>query len=135
MRHKKLIIFGIGEYAELAYFYFKHDTAYKIEGFTVNQEYIVGEHFCKLPVVPFEEIKKALSKAKKVGVIDRAISYGQEGPFYNEIKASLYGGTTPLYGFIAGLGGRDVSIRDIESTVEYMQKKDPENIIWIGVKE
>jgi len=84
---------------------------------------------------PSEEIKKAVSKAKKIGVIDRAISYGQEGPFFNETKASLYGTTTPLYGFIAGLGGRDVSIRDIELTVDYMQKKDPENIIWIGVKE
>ncbi len=84
---------------------------------------------------PSEEIKSAVSNAKKIGVIDRAVSYGQEGPFFNEIKASLYGKTTPMYGFLAGLGGRDVSIKDIESMVDYMKKNDPENKIWIGVKE
>jgi len=84
---------------------------------------------------PAEEIKSAVSNAKKIGVIDRAVSYGQEGPFFNETKASLYGETTPMYGFLAGLGGRDVSIKDIELIVDYMKKNDPENKIWIGVKE
>ncbi len=84
---------------------------------------------------PAEEVRTALKKAKKVGVIDRAISFGHEGPFFSEVKAALYGGSTPLYGFIAGLGGRDVSIMDIESMVETMSTKDPSNLIWVGVKK
>jgi 2-oxoisovalerate ferredoxin oxidoreductase alpha subunit len=84
---------------------------------------------------PNEEVRDILQKAKKVGVIDRAISYGHEGPFFSEVKAAMYGLQTPLYGFIAGLGGRDVSITDIESVVDIMQKKEAANLFWIGVKK
>ncbi len=84
---------------------------------------------------PEEEVRQVLGQAKKVGVIDRAVSYGHEGPFFTETKASLYGLNMPLYGFIAGLGGRDVSIADIESITDHMRTKDPDNLIWIGVKK
>jgi hypothetical protein len=47
----------------------------------------------------------------------------------------MYGSSIPIYGFLAGLGGRDVSIMDIESIVDYMKNKEPENRIWIGVKK
>jgi len=86
---------------------------------------------------PDEEIRNILPKAKRVGVIDRAISYGHEGPFFSEVKAALYGleKHVPVYGFVAGLGGRDVSIADIETIHGYMQKNEPKNLIWIGVKK
>ena len=84
---------------------------------------------------PKENIREILSNMKAVGVIDRAISFGQEGPFFTELKSAMYGLDIPLYGFIAGLGGRDVSIKNIESMVEYMQNHDPVDLIWIGVKK
>ena len=84
---------------------------------------------------PEEEIRTILQKVKKVGVIDRAVSYGHEGPFFTEVKATLYDSGIPIYGFIAGLGGRDVSIKDIESVVNYMQENKPVNRIWIGLKK
>ncbi len=84
---------------------------------------------------PDDEVRAVLSSAKKVGVIDRAISFGQGGPFFSEVKAAMYGSNTPLYGFIAGLGGRDVSITDVVSVVEHMQSNDPSDLIWIGVKK
>jgi 2-oxoisovalerate ferredoxin oxidoreductase alpha subunit len=83
---------------------------------------------------PDEEIRTVLGRAKRIGVIDRAVSYGLEGPFFSEVKAAMYGFDIPMYGFIAGLGGRDVSIRDIESMAETMKTKKPENRIWMGVK-
>jgi len=84
---------------------------------------------------PSEEVRSILKNAKKVGVIDRMISFGHEGAFFTETKAAMYGETVPMYGFIAGLGGRDVSIVDIESMVDKMQVEDPSNLIWIGVKK
>ncbi len=84
---------------------------------------------------PKENIRKVLSNTKAVGVIDRAISFGQEGPFFTELKSAMYGLDIPLFGFIAGLGGRDVSIMNIESMVAYMQNNDPKDLIWIGVKK
>jgi len=83
---------------------------------------------------PAKEVTTILKKAKKVGVIDRAISYGHEGAFFSETKSAMYGETIPMFGFIAGLGGRDVSIDNIFSMVSHMQKNEPENVIWIGAK-
>lgn len=84
---------------------------------------------------PKEKVKKVLSRVQKAAVIDRAISFGNEGPFFSEVKSALYGQDTQIYGVIAGLGGRDVSIKDIESVVQIVQKQSPDNLIWIGVKK
>jgi sugar O-acyltransferase (sialic acid O-acetyltransferase NeuD family) len=53
---KKLIIFGSGDIAQLAYYYFTSDSQYDVVAFTVDREYIISEKFCELPVVPFEDI-------------------------------------------------------------------------------
>ena len=54
---KKLIIFGIGEQAEMAYYYFKNDSDYDVVGFTVDKEYIEKESLFELPIIEFETIK------------------------------------------------------------------------------
>ena len=84
---------------------------------------------------PAEEVREVLGKAKKVGVIDRAISYGHVGPFFSEVKATMYGADIPISGFIAGLGGRDVSISDIETVARMIKDEEPRDIVWIGVKK
>lgn len=54
---KKLIIFGVGEQAELAYFYFKNESDYQVSGFTVDREYIKESTFKDgLPVIAFEDV-------------------------------------------------------------------------------
>lgn len=53
---KKLVIFGSGEIAQLAHFYFSTDSEYEVVAFTVDQAYLSDTKFCDLPVVPFEEI-------------------------------------------------------------------------------
>jgi len=83
---------------------------------------------------PIEEIRDILGKTNRVGVIDRAVSFGHEGPFFSEVKAALYGSRIPIFGFIAGLGGRDVSIRDVESVVDVMSRGEPQHLVWIGIK-
>lgn len=83
---------------------------------------------------PVQDILSVLSKTKKVGVIDRAVSYGHAGPFFTEVKAAMESYQLPIYGFIAGLGGRDVSIQNIEEILTYLQNEDPRDTIWIGVK-
>jgi pyruvate ferredoxin oxidoreductase alpha subunit len=51
-----------------------------------------------------------------MAVIDRHISFGMEGQLFTETKASLYGEVDPpmITGFVAGLGGRDVTCGDLE---------------------
>lgn len=52
----KLIIFGTGELAQLAYFYFSHDSEYDVLGFTLDSSYIDSPSYLGLPLIPFEEI-------------------------------------------------------------------------------
>ncbi len=86
---------------------------------------------------PFDEVIATLSKAKRVGVIDRNISFGHHGIFYQEVKSALYGRTdVPVTGFITGLGGRDVTPPVIRTIAEKLIKGtnlEPD-INWIGVK-
>ena len=54
---KKLVIFGVTDAAELANFYFSSDSAYKVEAFAVDSEYIPeSKSFCGLPVVSFKDV-------------------------------------------------------------------------------
>jgi sugar O-acyltransferase (sialic acid O-acetyltransferase NeuD family) len=62
--NKKLIIFGAADIAQLAHYYFSHDTDYEIIAFTVDSAYIQQTEFCGLPVVPFETITQSHSPAE-----------------------------------------------------------------------
>ena len=53
---KKLIIFGSGDIAQLAHFYFSTDSEYEVVAFTVDSAYLTDTTFCGLPVVAFEEV-------------------------------------------------------------------------------
>jgi len=66
---------------------------------------------------PNMQILKALKNIKKVGIIDRAVSYGNNGQLFTEVKACL-GSTKKINSFIIGLGGRDVKIKDVEFIID-----------------
>ena len=53
---KALLIFGTGEIAQLAHFYFNKDSEYEVVAFTVDRAYKEETSFCGLPVIAFEEI-------------------------------------------------------------------------------
>ena len=55
---KPLVIFGGGEIAQLAYFYFSTDSEYEVVAFTVDAAYRTETTLCDLPVIDFEEIFK-----------------------------------------------------------------------------
>jgi sugar O-acyltransferase (sialic acid O-acetyltransferase NeuD family) len=53
---KPLIIFGNGEYAQLAHYYFQSSSTFEVQGFTVDEVYAEADSFCQLPLVPYEEL-------------------------------------------------------------------------------
>jgi pyruvate/2-oxoacid:ferredoxin oxidoreductase alpha subunit len=87
---------------------------------------------------PFAAVREALKKARKVAVLDRNLSYGHHGIFYQEVKSALYGqdGMPPVFGYVAGLGGRDITPGDFKEIYRLASSKDrpDEEIGWIGVK-
>ena len=56
---KPLVIFGIGEIAQMAYFYFSSDSDYDVIAFTVDEQYIIDSEFMGLPVVAFTDISES----------------------------------------------------------------------------
>jgi pyruvate ferredoxin oxidoreductase alpha subunit len=87
---------------------------------------------------PMDEIKRVLRNVGKVGVIDRNISFGHGGIFAQEIRSAFCNeDERPMvFGFIMGLGGRDVTPDAIEEAINVTldNERPMEEIIWIGLK-
>jgi sugar O-acyltransferase (sialic acid O-acetyltransferase NeuD family) len=60
---KPLVIFGNGDVARLAHFYFTRDAGRDVAGFTVDRDYRHEVHFLGLPLVDFEEIREQFPPA------------------------------------------------------------------------
>ncbi len=95
---------------------------------------------------PAEELAKCLSRFKAVGVLDRDFSFGSpymSGVVATETRAALYTDTIskhpPVLDFIGGLGGREVTVPDVEKIAHELYeaaegKKKPATQ-WIGLRE
>ncbi|OGP74587.1 MAG: pyruvate ferredoxin oxidoreductase [Deltaproteobacteria bacterium RBG_16_49_23] len=88
---------------------------------------------------PSEEICEVIQGAKKIAVIDRNLSAGVGGIFAQELRASLYSREErpQVFGFVSGLGGRDITPALIEEAVQYtVEHPQPEgDILWLGLKK
>ncbi|SDR05499.1 sugar O-acyltransferase, sialic acid O-acetyltransferase NeuD family [Rhizobiales bacterium GAS113] len=70
-----IVIFGAGEIAELARFYFTKDSAHGVAAFAVDAAYVRESTFCGLPVVAIEELPRHFPPATYAGFV--ALSYAQ----------------------------------------------------------
>ena len=62
---------------------------------------------------PALEVRRALARAGRVAVLDRALSPGGAAPLFAEVAAALYGGPIALRSYVYGLGGRDLELPQI----------------------
>lgn len=70
---KPLLIFGAGDIAELAHFYFTKVAGREVAAFTVDAEYVRETSFCGLPVAPAEDVATAFAPDKHDAFV--ALSY------------------------------------------------------------
>jgi len=54
----KVVVFGVGQWAELAHFYLTHDSTHEVVAFTVDRDYLTSSEYKGLPVVPYDEIEQ-----------------------------------------------------------------------------
>lgn len=80
---------------------------------------------------PSGDLAKALARAKRVAVLDKNISLGSKGAAALEVKDALYGSGIPVYGYIIGLGGRDVRKKDIREIVALAEKGESDQFYGI----
>lgn len=91
---------------------------------------------------PKEEIRELARGTQMFATIDRGISFGMGGFIAEEVKASICNQEdAPLIaGFIAGLGGRDVTFKTIEQIAEksigWLRKGRVEKeTVWVDLRE
>jgi sugar O-acyltransferase (sialic acid O-acetyltransferase NeuD family) len=110
LKSKQIIVFGTGEIAELADFYFTHDSDLEVVGFTVDRAYMKHAEVRGRPVVPFEQIGEhfpperyglfvAVSYAKLNAVraekVAAARAHGYRLVSYLSSRATVFNGFEP----------------------------------------
>jgi sugar O-acyltransferase (sialic acid O-acetyltransferase NeuD family) len=81
---KPLVIFGTGEIAQLAHYYFSKDSDYEVVAFTVDKEYVAASDFQGLPIVPFDNVSRLYSPDTHAMFI--ALSYAK----LNQVRKEKY---------------------------------------------
>ena len=87
---------------------------------------------------PNEELAAVLKNAKAYAVLEKDISFGNEGTVYTNVNSALKkaGANVPGYDFIGGLGGRNISAGDIENIYTSIANgTESVNFIGIGGEE
>jgi sugar O-acyltransferase (sialic acid O-acetyltransferase NeuD family) len=80
----KLVLFGAGDIARLAHFYFSTDSEHEVVAFAVDPEYRHGESFLDLPLVPADQVARLYPPAAHKMFV--AMSYGR----MNRVRAAKY---------------------------------------------
>ena len=80
---------------------------------------------------PTDEIYEAIKGASKIGVLDKNVSFSIGGVLHNEIKAKM---DVDAYGFIVGLGGRDIKPEHIKEIIEKTKNPTTQSQ-WIGLNK
>jgi len=65
---------------------------------------------------PVQALRKALKNADVIAVIEKDVAIGGEAGLVTDLKAAFYNSNikVPIIGFAAGLGGRDITLKDIK---------------------
>jgi pyruvate ferredoxin oxidoreductase alpha subunit len=74
---------------------------------------------------PIQTFREKVREAKILAVVDRHISMGAHGgPVFHEVRSALYPlvDRPQVFGFVAGLGGRDVILEDFYEIVDRAEK-------------
>ena len=80
----KLVIFGTGEIGELVHYYLKYDSEYEVVAFTADDEYISGDTFNHLPLIPVSELPNKYPPGQYAAHV--ALSYNK----LNQTRAEKY---------------------------------------------
>lgn len=80
----RIVIFGTGDIAEVAHYYFTHDSEHEVVAFTAEGEYVKQETLLGLPVIAFEEALRRFPPGECAMFV--AIGYNK----LNKVRARVY---------------------------------------------
>ena len=72
---------------------------------------------------PAEQLVEVLGDVKAITVLDRSMSFGAiGGPLFGEVRAAFYDKDVPIRNVIYGLGGRNITLPEIEGLLRETEK-------------
>jgi sugar O-acyltransferase (sialic acid O-acetyltransferase NeuD family) len=80
----KLVVWGAGDIARLAHFYFSTDSDHQVAAFVVDREYLQAESFLDLPLIASDDLVRLYPPSDYRLFV--AMSYGR----MNRVRASKY---------------------------------------------
>jgi len=85
---------------------------------------------------PYLEVAKVLEGKKGVAVMDRAISFGANGPLFADVRSALFDNRSHprTVNYIYGLGGRDVGVEDLKQVYYDLENGQANVVNYLGVK-
>ncbi len=88
----KLVIFGAGDIARLAHYYFSRDSEHEVVAFTVDEKYRNADTFLDLPLIAFEDVANSYPRGGHKMFV--ALSYARMNRLreekYHQAKANGY---------------------------------------------
>lgn len=81
---RKLVIVGDGEFGEIAYEYFTHDSPYTVVGFAVERAFRTRDELFGLPVVDFESV------ASRFAPSDHSAFVAITNTHLNRVRTRMY---------------------------------------------
>jgi len=75
---------------------------------------------------PYNRVYEALKNAKKIAILDKSVSLGAYAPIAVELKAAFSGKkkVPVISSFVAGLGGRDITLDSIREIFRKLNQKE-----------
>ena len=99
LKTQQIIIFGAGDIAELADFYFTHDSDIEVAGFTVDGAYLTAAEFLGRPVVAFEQVAEKFPPERYGFFV--AVSYAKLNTIRAEKVAAARAGGYRLVSYLS----------------------------------
>lgn len=83
---------------------------------------------------PNEEISDAVNRAKAIAVLEKDVSFGNEGTVYTNVNSALQkaGINIPTSNYIGGLGGQNISTEEIEDIFSEL-KEEKSGVKFMGI--
>ncbi|HZI87616.1 MAG TPA: acetyltransferase [Pyrinomonadaceae bacterium] len=133
----KVVVFGVGQWAELAHFYLTHDSPHEVAGFTLDAEYIEDREYKGLPVVPYDEVEQHFAPAEFKMFIPmsfKRMNHARAEKYYDakkrgyELISYVSSKATTFPGFVCG----DNCFIFEDNTIQPFVKIGNNVVLWSG---
>ena len=85
---------------------------------------------------PVDDVRALAHSVGRIGVVDRAYTFGRAGPVAEEVQAALYGARDrpSVSSYLAGIGGRDITPNAVRRIFRSLLEDPPTETVWTDLE-